>query len=674
MKHSKKFAAMMAALALTACSIAPMFVMNASATEVKTGSISISKAEAGHTFTAYQIFSGSIDKDGSAVTFGQVVWGTGIDDEKTFDVTVDGTVVARNIYAALKALDITVEVEKEGGTKENVKPFDFNFDDETPETAADVAKGLELIQSNANKNTRTDIDKVAEVFAKYKKGNGTPATAPTTEGGDYTFTDLDAGYYLVTDSTTSGAETTQLSKYMLQVAAGEVVDVAVKSDAPKVMKKVFEDTKTQSDTVSFDGKNIDLGTGFNDAADYDMNQVFEFNLYGSLPSNYEVYEGYSYEFVDTYDKGISLVDTNKTVEGIDATDFTITVGNTVIPAVGANDTVNYTYTALTKDADEVTGDREAGFKLTFADLKDIVDADGNAITLTADSVIKVSYNAILNADAVIGNPGNENDVFLKYSKNPYNGGAGTEKPKEKEEDKGKTPKDTNVVFTYKIDSTKYLNEIKAGNEAGENEAGFVLKKVITNDDDTTTTLYANVDSSNKILGWATEDDAFNKDEDGKITTPKDGFEVKTADKGKFGFTGLQDGTYTLVETTVPTGYNKMDDLTIKVTAVTNNEAANTCQNYLETEGTDTGKVLTKLQVEVNGETTDGNATEIKNEQNEVLVGTQGQVDLSILNQKGSTLPSTGGIGTTIFYLGGGAMVAVAGVFLITKKRMGKREN
>lgn len=46
----------------------------------------------------------------------------------------------------------------------------------------------------------------------------------------------------------------------------------------------------------------------------------------------------------------------------------------------------------------------------------------------------------------------------------------------------------------------------------------------------------------------------------------------------------------------------------------------------------------------------------------------------IVDTKTSSLPSTGGIGTKIFYLGGGAMVAVAGVFLITKKRIGKSEN
>ena len=48
--------------------------------------------------------------------------------------------------------------------------------------------------------------------------------------------------------------------------------------------------------------------------------------------------------------------------------------------------------------------------------------------------------------------------------------------------------------------------------------------------------------------------------------------------------------------------------------------------------------------------------------------------MNILNNRGSSLPSTGGIGTTIFYLGGGTMAAVAGVYLITKKRMKNEED
>ena len=49
----------------------------------------------------------------------------------------------------------------------------------------------------------------------------------------------------------------------------------------------------------------------------------------------------------------------------------------------------------------------------------------------------------------------------------------------------------------------------------------------------------------------------------------------------------------------------------------------------------------------------------------------GTVSGSIINQKGSSLPSTGGIGTTMFYVGGGVLVAGAGVLLITKKRAKK---
>ncbi len=45
--------------------------------------------------------------------------------------------------------------------------------------------------------------------------------------------------------------------------------------------------------------------------------------------------------------------------------------------------------------------------------------------------------------------------------------------------------------------------------------------------------------------------------------------------------------------------------------------------------------------------------------------------VQIQNKKGSTLPSTGGIGTTMFYVGGGVLVAGAGVLLITKKRAKK---
>lgn len=115
---------------------------------------------------------------------------------------------------------------------------------------------------------------------------------------------------------------------------------------------------------------------------------------------------------------------------------------------------------------------------------------------------------------------------------------------------------------------------------------------------------------------------------------------------EFEFKGLDDGTYRLTETKTPDGYNGIEPVVFKV------------------EATHADKELTELT----GTATTGELTITKDATNEDALTAK------VVNNSGSELPSTGGIGTTIFYLGGGAMVAVAGVFLITKKRMGKSEN
>lgn len=94
------------------------------------------------------------------------------------------------------------------------------------------------------------------------------------------------------------------------------------------------------------------------------------------------------------------------------------------------------------------------------------------------------------------------------------------------------------------------------------------------------------------------------------------------DKNVAVFTGLGVGTYTLVESTVPAGYNKADDQTITVAL-----------------SDVTGESLT-------------------------LEKTADVIDMA-----GSTLPSTGGIGTTIFYIIGAILVVGAGVVLVTRRRM-----
>lgn len=111
-------------------------------------------------------------------------------------------------------------------------------------------------------------------------------------------------------------------------------------------------------------------------------------------------------------------------------------------------------------------------------------------------------------------------------------------------------------------------------------------------------------------------------------------------EGVVSFTGLGAGRYTITEVTTPDGYNHIEPIEIEIIF---NESSKTFSAYLYDE---------------NGYE---NATPIN------------MGGYEIVNQAGALLPSTGGIGTTIFYVVGGILVVGAGVLLITKKRMSARE-
>ena len=111
--------------------------------------------------------------------------------------------------------------------------------------------------------------------------------------------------------------------------------------------------------------------------------------------------------------------------------------------------------------------------------------------------------------------------------------------------------------------------------------------------------------------------------------------------GKLTFSGLTSGTYTLVETTVPAGFNKAADITFTISF-----------NVDKTNPTNPV-----------GKFTCGKDDPI------TLDATNNVFSTTVVNQSGSVLPSTGGIGTTIFYVVGGVLVLAAIILLVTKKRM-----
>ena len=126
--------------------------------------------------------------------------------------------------------------------------------------------------------------------------------------------------------------------------------------------------------------------------------------------------------------------------------------------------------------------------------------------------------------------------------------------------------------------------------------------------------------------------------------------VTTPETGVIVVKGVASGTYSVTETEAPTGYNK---LTAPVSVV-----------VTETDATATNSVtyLDKSGNEVDEATADGVTVTYANETLAADVAV-------VVNKTGSALPSTGGMGTTIFYVIGALLMVGAAVLLITKKRM-----
>lgn len=232
--------------------------------------------------------------------------------------------------------------------------------------------------------------------------------------------------------------------------------------------------------------------------------------------------------------------------------------------------------------------------------------------------IIVEYSAVLNSDACIGQEtqGNTNEVYLTYSNNPNQSGEGT--PEE-----GKTPDDKVIVFTYKLNTEKI-----------DGDTQDKLEGVTFN-------LYKKDADGNKK--WA-------KVENGKLTrwdTKEENATTLTSDSnGLFSVAGLDDGTYYIHEIATLSGYNKLEkDVEVVITADTSNGQS----------GAGAVTELKELSVTADGQSGTGTAA-------------TGTAAISIANNKGSNLPSTGGIGTTIFYVVGGILMAGAAVLLITKRR------
>lgn len=291
-----------------------------------------------------------------------------------------------------------------------------------------------------------------------------------------------------------------------------------------------------------------------------VGETVNYTITGKVPDT-TGFETYTYEIADTMSEGLTF----------NRNSLAVKVGSADVTADTDKCTIIYDATTTPNT-----------FKLSI-----------NVKNFNIGDDIVVTYDATINEKAV--EKISYNEATLTYSNDPTDSAKTTTTPAQKQE-----------VYTSKIVIDKYETGKPGTKLPG---AEFVLCR---NDD----VQYAAVQNDIQYYRWdeATKTVSW-------VDDIADATKVTTDAHGAASFDGLADGTYYLVETKAPAGYNPLT-APVPVTVA-------------------------------------GSSTDI----------TKLSVTAKVENQAGTLLPSTGGVGTTVFYVLGAVLVLGAVVLLVTKKRM-----
>jgi len=257
-------------------------------------------------------------------------------------------------------------------------------------------------------------------------------------------------------------------------------------------------------------------------------------------------------------------------------------------------------------------------QIVFSDIKNTIATVTGVGAVAADHVI-IKYRTKLDQDyAVIGGAGNDNTAILEYSANPNVTGDAYD------ENLGETSPSKAYVYTYQL----VLHKVDGVDNHNLEGATFKLSRATASGFE-----YATVDAeSRNITGW--------------VLDKANGSDLTTDAAGLVKVNGLASTTtYYLEETAAPISYNLIEE-TMNVTINATADASGELQTL--------------------SATTAYGGTSVES----VNMGA-GSIQVKVPNVKGTVLPSTGGMGTTLFYVAGGAMMVSAAAILLAKKRFAR---
>lgn len=484
--------------------------------------------------------------------------------------------------------------------------YDENNEDKAVE--ANVLTELKAVSGEEKSNNEK-----LEVIKKYVNMNTEVYKEHTEEAYKAATVGVEPGYYLVATKTMGPDDVA--TTYVVNVT-GTTLTINPKTSKPEVNKKV-DDSDVNSASVG---------------------DILTFTITGSLPNNYEDFKTYYYQFTDTMSKGLRYANTAEDPVGITFNGKDIKDGLFNIVTSGS-------------DASGTT------ITITSENLKN--ETTGLTYDPTKENKIVVTYKAEITEYALMGKEGpTTNKVILKYSNDPDKSGSG---------DPGKPGGDPNHPIGTTVDG-----------EAGTTET-YITGLTVTDFDENKKpmtgatfelTSTSNPSGINAELIWSStfEEAAdgeywkLNGDEE-KYTkvAPTEETQGQYADKSK-----KYKLTYNVDVVPTKDGENKDQ----KVTAVIDANGA------LHIAGLNVGSY--KLH-QINAPAGYNVAADIEwtisfsKEKKEFSSDKPNEVEcinnwfyINLTQGQGALLPETGGVGTTMMYIGGMLLIAMAGATIILK--------
>lgn len=361
-----------------------------------------------------------------------------------------------------------------------------------------------------------------------------------------------------------------------------------------------------------------------------VGDVVSFHITTTIPVFLDSYKNPSFKLTDEISDGMKLkVDADHPIK--------VKYGETTEAVEAVND-------GTATGDDNVTIKKDSDTKYTAEFKKEYLDANEVAVP------VEVTYFAEITNEAKFNVNRDDNTVTVEYSNGPNN-------------EKG-VEKDVTNHYTFSIGADiigkqgkKGYEAVKVGVDAEGNELTELTEVTLDNGDDT--------DTARALAGATFE--LYRTSDDKKIG------EFTTKADGIISFSGLDADEYYLVEKSAPSGYIMTSQDKIPVVITANYEEKNITETVNGMEVKYQTSVLKDYTVTINNHSTKYTFSNEGETLVDPVIHDITTDEARIANTKGQGLPSTGGIGTIIFYTLGTILVAGCGIVLVSRRRMQKNK-